>query len=86
MSCEFKDGTLTIRSGRDDTDVGWVVDGGDYAGCEDDFLPGLMLAVRSYVGLQLSRQLCVESVAYHVFEMLMTLIPSGRVFQRYGSM
>lgn len=62
VSCEFEDGTLTVRSGGDDTDVSWVVNGCDYAGCEDDFLPGSMLAVRSG-RLQLSQQLRAKSVS-----------------------
>jgi hypothetical protein len=32
-------GTLTVRTSRDDTDVGWVVNCGDDASCEDNFLP-----------------------------------------------
>lgn len=37
---EFEDGTLAVGACRDDGDVGGVVDCGDDAGCEDDFLPG----------------------------------------------
>ena len=40
VGCELEDGTLTIGTGGDDTDVGWVVNGGDDACCEDDLLPG----------------------------------------------
>ena len=36
---ELEDGTLTIRTGRDDTDVGGVVDSGDNTGSKDDLLP-----------------------------------------------
>jgi hypothetical protein len=36
---ELEDGALTVGAGGDDTDVGWIVNSGDYAGCEDDFLP-----------------------------------------------
>ena len=36
---EFEDSALTVGTSGDDTYVGGVVDGGDYAGCEDDFLP-----------------------------------------------
>lgn len=36
---ELEDGTLSVGTGRDDTDVGRVVDGGDDAGSEDNLLP-----------------------------------------------
>ena len=39
MSSELEDSTLTVRTGGDDTDISWVVDSCDDAGCEDDFLP-----------------------------------------------
>jgi hypothetical protein len=40
---ELEDGALTVGAGGDDADVSWVVDGGDDAGCEDNFLPALVL-------------------------------------------
>lgn len=33
MSCEFEDCSLTVWSGGNDTDVGWVVDRGDDSSC-----------------------------------------------------
>ena len=36
---ELEDGTLTIGTGGDDTDVGGVVNSGDDTGGEDDLLP-----------------------------------------------
>ncbi len=36
---EFEDGPLAVGTGGDDTNVGWIVDCGDDAGGEDDFLP-----------------------------------------------
>ena len=36
---ELKDGTLTVGTGRDDANVGRVVDGDDDTGSEDDLLP-----------------------------------------------
>lgn len=36
---ELEDSALTVWTGGDDTDIGWVVNGDDYAGSEDDFLP-----------------------------------------------
>jgi hypothetical protein len=36
---ELEDGALTVRAGGDDTDIGWVINSGDDAGCEDNFLP-----------------------------------------------
>ena len=43
MGGELEDGTLTVGTGGDAADVGWVVDCSNDAGCEDDFLPGLVL-------------------------------------------
>ena len=40
VSSELQDSTLTVRAGRDDTDIGWVVDSCDDTGREDDLLPG----------------------------------------------
>jgi len=34
-------GTLTVWTGRDDTDISWVLDGHDDAGSEHELLPGL---------------------------------------------
>lgn len=39
VSGELEDSTLAVRTGRDDADVGGVVDGGDDSGGEDDLLP-----------------------------------------------
>ena len=39
VSSEFQDRTLAVGASGDDTDIGGVVNGGDDAGCEDDFLP-----------------------------------------------
>ena len=36
---EFEDGALAVGTGGDDGYIGGVVDCGDDAGCEDDFLP-----------------------------------------------
>jgi hypothetical protein len=44
VSGKLEDGTLAIGTSRDDTDVGWIIDGNNDASCEDDFLPmGSML-------------------------------------------
>ena len=44
VSGKLEDGTLAIGTSRDDTNVCWIVDGNDDAGCKDDFLPsGSML-------------------------------------------
>lgn len=37
---ELEDGTLTVGTGRDDTDIGGVVNGGDDAGGQNNLLPG----------------------------------------------
>lgn len=36
---ELEDGTLTVGTGRDDANVGGVLDGGDDTGSEDNLLP-----------------------------------------------
>jgi hypothetical protein len=36
---ELEDGTLTVRAGRDDADVGGVVNGDDDASGQDNLLP-----------------------------------------------
>lgn len=38
---ELQDSSVTVWSGRDDTDVVGVVDGGEDSGSKDEFLPGL---------------------------------------------
>jgi hypothetical protein len=40
---ELEDGALTVGTGGDDADVGWVVDGDDDAGGEDNLLPTRVL-------------------------------------------
>jgi hypothetical protein len=78
---ELKDSTLAVRTGGNNANVGGVVNGDDNTGCEDDFLPfGLLALVLG--NFCYSPDGTVE--AYQVLPMLMTLIPSGRVFQRYG--
>ena len=39
MCGEFEDSALAVGTSGDDTDVSWIVDSGDNAGCEDNFLP-----------------------------------------------
>ncbi|WP_252945904.1 hypothetical protein, partial [Streptomyces sp. CHB19.2] len=39
MCGEFEHGALAVGTGGDDADVGWVVNCGDDAGREDNFLP-----------------------------------------------
>lgn len=36
---ELEDSTLTVGTGRDDTDIGGVIDGGDDTGSKDNLLP-----------------------------------------------
>ena len=87
---ELQDSALSVRTSRNDTDIGGVVDGCDDAGCKDDLLPErencqlLMLCVCAK--RESNRNELCQDCAYQVLPMLMTLIPSGRVFQRYGSM
>ena len=45
---ELQDGTLTVGTGRDNADIGGVVDGGDDTGGQDDLLP---LVVVSFLSL-----------------------------------
>ena len=39
MRGELENRTLTVRAGRDDGNVSWVVNGDNDASCEDDLLP-----------------------------------------------
>ena len=41
MGGELQDRTLTIRTSRNDSDIGGVLDRDDYTGREDNFLPKL---------------------------------------------
>ena len=77
---ELEDSALTVGTSRDDGDISGVVYCGDDASCQDDFLP--IVTKSAWAGRILSKML--ES--YQVLPILITLIPSGRVFQRYGSM
>jgi hypothetical protein len=91
VGSEFEDSALAIGTCGDDTDVGWVVDCGDNASSENDLLP---VIVDSSQSMFRRRRKWPEwrgsavflGYAYQVFPMLITLIPSGRVFHRYGSM
>lgn len=80
VSGELEDSALTVWTSRDDGDVGGVVDCCDDASCEDDFLPGMSSQLSAIKSLD-----CFAE-SYQVLPMLITLIPSGRVFHRYGSM
>ena len=42
MGSELQDSALAVGTGRDDTDIGGVVDGCDDTGCEDNLLPGVV--------------------------------------------
>ena len=42
---KLQDSALTVGTSRDDTDIGWVVDSCDDAGCEDNFLPVVRMSV-----------------------------------------
>lgn len=39
MSSEFENSPLAVRTRRDDTDVGWVVDSGDDSGSKNNLFP-----------------------------------------------
>jgi hypothetical protein len=44
VSGKLEDGTLAIGTSRDDTNIGWIIDGDNDAGSEDNFFPnGSML-------------------------------------------
>jgi hypothetical protein len=45
---ELEDGTLTVGTGRDDTDVGGVVNGSDDTGGQDNLLPMSALLVNMH--------------------------------------
>ena len=80
MSGEFEYSALTVRTSRDDGNIGGVVDCCDDASCKDDFLPSSSgsTSAETYFDNQ--------KASYQVLPMLITLIPSGRVFHKYGSM
>jgi hypothetical protein len=44
VSGELENSTLAVWTGGDDANVGWVVNGDDYAGGENDFLPGWIVS------------------------------------------
>jgi len=52
---KLQDSTLTVGTSRDDTDIGWVVDSCDDAGCKDDLLPVIKLLAHSSLCAQSSR-------------------------------
>lgn len=89
---EFEDGALAVGARGDDGDVGGVIDCGDDAGCEDDLLPGggASISLESgWVGWRGKRRRQGKTGedrgglwADQVLPMLITLRPSGRVFQR----
>lgn len=61
VGSELEDGTLSVGTGRDDTDIGGVVDGGDDAGGQDNLLPVktvVLAIVRNLVFLEI---LCPSS-------------------------
>ena len=39
MGSKFQDSALTVGTGRDHTDIGWVVHGCNNASCENDLFP-----------------------------------------------
>jgi hypothetical protein len=81
VSGELEDGTLAVGAGADGGNVGGVVDGYDDAGCQDDLLPlRWELVPPAFTAFS-----CLCDVRT-VLPMLMTLMPSGLVFQTYGSM
>ena len=43
MSGELEDGTLTVWAGRNDSNIGGVVNRCDDSSCEDDFLPKITI-------------------------------------------
>ena len=57
VGCELQDSALTVRACGNDTDIGRVVDCGDDAGCQDDFLPARMsnLAFAKAIPCKLTR-------------------------------
>lgn len=59
---ELEDGTLTVGTGRDDANVGGVLDGGDDTGSEDNLLPVKSFQVcvsdKNFKLLQFSSSFC----------------------------
>ena len=80
MSSEFEYSTLTVRTSRDDGNIGGVVDCCDDASGKNDFLPSSSASTSAETYIE------KQEASYQVLPMLITLIPSGRVFHKYGSM
>lgn len=88
---ELEDSTLAVGTSGNHANVGWVVNGCNDTGSKDDFLP---VWRRSMSHLSLSSHssffdfflfsfsLWIQILSYQVLPMLITLIPSGRVFHK----
>lgn len=77
---ELQDSTLAVGTSGDDTDVGGVLNGSDDTSSQEDLLP-----TNSRSRIRASHQSPDNQkfkATYQVLPMLMTLTPSGRVFQR----
>lgn len=60
---ELQDSALTVWTGRDNADVGWVVNGGDDAGSKDNLLPvGAKLVYAIVVSVRVALE-CASSCA-----------------------
>ena len=79
---EFEDGALAVGAGGDHGDVGGVIDCGDDAGCEDDFFPVQERASQLRISLTIVGVDGPRVSTYQVLPILITLMPSGRVFHR----
>ena len=88
LSSELEDGTVTILTTRNDTDVGGVLDGSKNTGGKDDLLPGLanvdnidsIRASLPQVGFHVNLQVLGSEVALSCKEHLNVL--GGRIEDR----
>lgn len=85
---ELQDSTLTVGTGRDNANVGGVVNGDDDAGSKDDLLPIRASGSDKFPNFEAAKSCELRASrqrhqpTHQVLPMLMTLTPSGRVFQR----
>jgi hypothetical protein len=82
VGCKLKDGSLAVRSGGDNANIGGIVDGDNDTGGENNLLPGVGLALSSPAEKPREMDSRVRPKAYQVLPIWRTFTPSARVFQR----
>jgi hypothetical protein len=90
VSSELEDSTLAVGTGRDDANVGGVVDADNDTGSEDNLLPVAIVSISNSLactataiaGTATAIATISSAQTYQVLPALITLTPSARVFQR----